>query len=229
MIVLGINTSRRVGSVALTNDQEMLGELGLEMEYDCLRNILAMIDYLLTQIHLTIGDVDLITVVLGPGSWSALRIGVATAKSLAHVCNKPIVGVNTLDVLAHNLRYTEKLIYPVISAKKGYVYYAGYDCANHSPQRVTEYRFVTCDALFGDLRAPAVVLLDDGLRDHAMAVLQSNQAITLGTPALSQIRPSFVNEAGLHKFANSGADDTFSLAAVYLPDAEAESKPTLVT
>jgi len=228
MIVLGINTSQKIGSVALTSDQKLLGELGLQMEDACLRNILAVIDYLLTETKLTITNVDLITVVLGPGLWSALRIGVATAKSLAQVCNKAILGVNTLDVLAYNLRYTEKVVYPIISAKKEHVFYAGYNCEGEAPKRVTDYRFATWDALFNDLRTPSVVLLDEGVRDYLGIRSENNKGITVGGPFLSEIRPSFVNEAGLHKFVNAGADDTLSLAPVYLQEAEAESKWALI-
>jgi tRNA threonylcarbamoyladenosine biosynthesis protein TsaB len=224
MIVLGINTSSKVGSVALTSGQQLLGESALQVGEGCLRNLLAMIDYLLSKTHLKIKDVDLFAVVLGPGSWSSLRIGVATAKSLAHACNKPILGLTTTDVLAYNLRYTDKLVYSVISARKGPVFYAGYNCEGEIPQRITEYRFSPWDTLFDELGNPSVVLLDDSLTKHGHTLSEHNPAITIGARPLCQIRPSFVNEACLHRFENSGPDDTLSLAPLYFQETEAESR-----
>jgi tRNA threonylcarbamoyladenosine biosynthesis protein TsaB len=224
MIVLGINTSSKVGSVALTDDQQLLGESALQIGEACLRNLLALIDYLLSESRLTIKDVDLFSVVLGPGSWSSLRVGVTTAKSLAHTCNKPILGVTTTDVLAHNLRYTDKLVYSVISARKGPVFYAGYDCAGAAPRRITDYRFVAWNTLFDELSSPSVVLLDDSLREQGLALPEHDRAITIGARSLCYIRPSFVNEAALHRFAQSGADDTLSLAPLYFQETLAESK-----
>lgn len=227
MIVLGINTARKVGSVCLTRDKELLAELSLQMEDDCLRNLMAMIDYLFKETNLSITRVDLITVVLGPGLWSALRIGVTMAKSLALACNKLVVGVSALDVLAHNFRYTDKMVYPVVGTRKGYVLYAGYDCTDEIPKRVTDYRLAASNTLFDELRTPSVILADDTVRNSGKFTLENKPAITLATPFLTEIRPSFVNEAGLHKFEVSGADDALSLAPLYLQEAEAETKYTL--
>lgn len=222
MIGLGINTSAKVGTVALTKDQAVIGELTLEMEDSYLRNILAMINSMLKKTHLAIKDIDLFTVVLGPGSWSGVRIGVATAKSLAHALNKPIVGVSTLDVLAYNLRYTNKVVYPGINAKNRHILFAGYDCTGASPKRFTDYTLASVEEFLGKLRAPSVLLLDDTLRKRP-ELSGHNDAITIGSSFLSQIRGAFVNEAGHHRFVSSGPDDTFTLAPLYLQETEAET------
>jgi tRNA threonylcarbamoyladenosine biosynthesis protein TsaB len=224
MIVLGIDTSKGTGVVALTKDNLLLGELTLQIQDAYLQSILAMLDYLFKETHLNIKDVDLFTVVLGPGSWSGLRIGVTTAKSLAHGLNKPIVGVSTLDVLAYNLRYTEKLVYPAIGAKRGNVFFAGYNCAGDIPQRFTNYKHARIKDYLNDLEEPSVLLLDDSLRHQDEFVSRCSDAITIGSPFLNQIRGGFINEAGLNKYISSGSDDTLSLAPLYLQEAEAEVK-----
>ncbi|MFL6210109.1 MAG: tRNA (adenosine(37)-N6)-threonylcarbamoyltransferase complex dimerization subunit type 1 TsaB [Pyrinomonadaceae bacterium] len=224
MIVLGLDTSKETGVVALTKDGLLLGELALQIQDAYLQSILAMMDYLFRETHLTIKDVDLFTVVLGPGSWSGLRIGVTTAKSLAHGLNKPIVGVSTLDALAYNLRYTEQLIYPAIGAKRGNVFFAGYRCPGDTPQRFTNYKHTSIEEYLNDLEEPAVLLLDDSLRQQAAFTARRSAVVTIASPFLSRIRGVFINEAGLHKFIGSGADDTLSLAPLYLQEAEAEAK-----
>lgn len=224
MVILGIDTSRELGAIALTKDDLVLGELALEMKGSCLQYILVMIDYILKSTHLSIHDIDLFTVVLGPGSWSGLRIGITTSKSLAHSMNKPIVGVSTLDVLTYNFRYTEKLIYPALDAKRGQVYFAGYHCEDRIPHRFTDYRLARVENFLAEVKGPAVLLGDISLKyQNVMSDIKNlKNAVSIAPPFLSQIRGAFINEAGLHKYTRSGADDTLSLAPLYLQEAEAE-------
>jgi tRNA threonylcarbamoyladenosine biosynthesis protein TsaB len=129
-----------------------------------------------------------------------------------------------LDVLAYNIRYTEKLIYPVIGAKRGNVFFAGYRCIGDIPQRFTTYKHASVKEYLNDLESPCVLLLDDNLRHREEFISRHGDAITIGSPFLSQLRGSFINEAGLNKFNSSGPDDTLSLAPLYLQEAEAEAK-----
>lgn len=222
MKVLSIDISGEVGAVALTKEDYLLGELTLEMKGSSLMRILAMIDYVLKSTHFTIRDIDLFSVVLGPGSWSGLRIGVTTAKSFAHALKKPVVGVSTLDVLAYNVRYADGFVYPVIDAKRGQVYFAEYRCERGVPQRLTDYRLNSIEYFVTSIKSPSVILGDACLKYQEEIISGLGDVASVAPSSLSQTRAAFVNEAGLHRYMRSGADDTLSLAPFYLQESDAE-------
>jgi tRNA threonylcarbamoyladenosine biosynthesis protein TsaB len=85
-----------------------------------------MISELFAELELKASDIDVFAVANGPGSFTGLRIGVATIKALAHSVGKPVVGVSTLAGLAYNLPYCEHIIVPIMDARRNQVYTASY-------------------------------------------------------------------------------------------------------
>lgn len=125
MLVLAIDTVTLAGSAALYQDG-LLASCFLHTKKTHSERLLPMIDFLLQSIDLTLKDIDLITVVNGPGSFTGIRIGVTTAKTLAQMLHKPLAAVNTLEVLAANIASEKDLICPVLDARKKEVYTACY-------------------------------------------------------------------------------------------------------
>lgn len=125
MIVLAIESSAIAASVALQSDDRLLAELTLNRGNTHSENLLPMVETLLTRTGLTVDDVDLFAVSAGPGSFTGVRIGVATVKGLAFGKGKPCVGVSTLEALAVNLAFlSDGLICPVMNARRNQVYTA---------------------------------------------------------------------------------------------------------
>lgn len=125
MIVLAVESSAVAASVALQKDDRLLAEMTLNRGNTHSENLLPMVEALLTRLDLTIDDVDLFAVSVGPGSFTGVRIGVATIKGLAFGKNKPCVGVSTLEALAENLAFlSDGLICPVMNARRNQVYTA---------------------------------------------------------------------------------------------------------
>lgn len=125
MIVLAVESSAVAASVALQKDERLLAEMTLNRGNTHSENLLPMVEALLTRLDLTIDDVDLFAVSVGPGSFTGVRIGVATIKGLAFGKNKPCVGVSTLEALAENLAFlSDGLICPVMNARRNQVYTA---------------------------------------------------------------------------------------------------------
>jgi tRNA threonylcarbamoyladenosine biosynthesis protein TsaB len=220
MLVLGINTSSDLGSVGVIKEDLLLGELALKGNQ--LQNTIVMIDFLLSNNQLNIQDIDLFTVVLGPGSWSGLRVGVTTAKSLAHALNKPIVGVSSLDMLAYKFRFTEKLVYPCLDAKNHQVIFAEYNCQGEIPQRLGEYRLDSFDNFLSQIKLPSIVTGDAGLKYRKELISQWGNQIAISPFLANQIQGSFIASAGLSHYLKSGADDNFSLTPLYLQKTAAE-------
>lgn len=125
MIVLAIESSAIAASVALQSDDRLLAELTLNRGNTHSENLLPMVETLLTRTGLSVDDVDLFAVSAGPGSFTGVRIGVATVKGLAFGKGKSCVGVSTLEALAENLAFlSDGLICPVMNARRNQVYTA---------------------------------------------------------------------------------------------------------
>ncbi|NLY66806.1 MAG: tRNA (adenosine(37)-N6)-threonylcarbamoyltransferase complex dimerization subunit type 1 TsaB [Tissierellia bacterium] len=121
MKVLAVDTSTVIATCAVMEDENMLGEYSLNQKMSHSENLVPMIKEVLDSLNLKVSDIDLFAVAVGPGSFTGLRIGIATMKAFAHVYDKPIVGVSTLEALAFNLSFNG-LIVPIIDARRNRVY-----------------------------------------------------------------------------------------------------------
>ena len=121
MKVLGLDTSTMMTTCAVLDDENLLGEYSLNQDMTHSENLVPMIKEILDNLNLEVSDIDLYGVSLGPGSFTGLRIGIATVKSLAHVFNKPIVGISTLEGLAFNLVHGGPIV-PMIDARRNRIY-----------------------------------------------------------------------------------------------------------
>jgi len=127
MLVLAINTSTKIGTVALYHsDTGLISEVNLNIKLNHSDTIMTSIDSLFELSGYTIKDVEKIAVSTGPGSFTGIRVGVGAAKGLAYSLQVPIVGVNELDLIAHMAGITDKKIIATIDARKERVYYTDY-------------------------------------------------------------------------------------------------------
>lgn len=147
MRILGIETSTTVISVAVGNNQQILGEVAFSTKQAHMEYVLPMIDYLLKNVGFTLEDLDGFAVASGPGSFTSLRVGLATGKALAHALGKPIVEVPTLDVLAVGLKGVSGLICPVLRARSQEVYAAFYVSTHTGVKRLSSYLALDSTAL----------------------------------------------------------------------------------
>jgi tRNA threonylcarbamoyladenosine biosynthesis protein TsaB len=149
MTILGIETSTMTGSVALMDEKRLIAEYTLNLKETHTSRLMPTIDRMLKDASLTIRDLDEIAVSLGPGSFTGLRIGIATAKGLAQGLNIPVIGIPTLDGLAFNLSHCEDLICPVLDARKGEVYCALYK----NGKRLSKYMACEPGELIGRIKS----------------------------------------------------------------------------
>src|SRR3712207_4927086 len=126
MKILSIDSSTSSASCAILEDNKLLGEITLNDKKQHSVILMPLIDSLLKDLKLTINDIDAFAVSSGPGSFTGLRIGIATVKGLADGTGKPFVGISSLDGLAFNLAYSSGIICPIIDALRDNVYTALY-------------------------------------------------------------------------------------------------------
>ena len=122
MKILGIESASLVASVAVVTDGLVTAEYTVDFKKTHSQTLLPMIDEVTRMLELDLHEVDAIAVSGGPGSYTGLRIGSATAKGLGLALEKPLVHVPTMDAMAYNLYGTSALICPIMDARRGQVY-----------------------------------------------------------------------------------------------------------
>ncbi len=122
MKILALDCSGLVASVALLEDDNLLGESTVNYKTTHSQTMLLMLDEMLSTIGVGLDEVDAIAVAAGPGSYTGLRIGSATAKGLGLALEKPLLHVPTVDALACNLWGCGDLVCPLMDARRGQTY-----------------------------------------------------------------------------------------------------------
>lgn len=122
MNILTIDTSTIVASAAILNEERLVGEVIINHQKKHSEKLMLAIDHLLSDGGLSIKDIDVFGVVAGPGSFTGLRIGMATIKGFAQALNKPVIGVSTLESLAMNIPCSSGMVCPVLDAQRNQTY-----------------------------------------------------------------------------------------------------------
>ena len=167
MKVLGLDSSGLVAGVALIQDDVLIAEYTTDYKKTHSQTLLPMLDELRRMVDLDLKSIALIAVAAGPGSFTGLRIGSATAKGLGLALDIPLAAVPTVDALAYNLYGCEQLICPMMDARRGQV--------------IQEQCAISVEELAGRLKEECkkygkkVVLLGEGVpvyREKVQEILQ---------------------------------------------------------
>ena len=134
MKILGIDTSGLVGAVAIADGDMLVSQFSIQYKTTHSEILMPMLEDISKKIHLDLSSIDAIAVAKGPGSFTGLRIGSATAKGLALALDKPIIAVPTVDAIAYNLYGVEKIICPMMDAKRKQVYTGLYTFVPNTPE-----------------------------------------------------------------------------------------------
>lgn len=165
MKILALDTSSITATVALLDGEKVLGEYTLNQKKTHSQRIMPMIEELLTSLELAPKDIDAFAVSLGPGSFTGLRIGIATITAMAHALDKVIVGVPTLEALAYNLYNSRGLVCPIIDAQRDLVYAALYKWEDGEMIELMEGDIIKVDDLLSKLEKEddKIFFVGDGL------------------------------------------------------------------
>lgn len=122
MKILALDSSGLVASVAVVENDNLIAEYTINHKKTHSQTLVPMLDEIRNMTELDMGTLDAIAVAAGPGSFTGLRIGSATAKGLGLALDKPIIAVPTVDALAYNLYGSDKVICPLMDARRNQVY-----------------------------------------------------------------------------------------------------------
>lgn len=219
-LVLAIDTSTKVGGVALCRGGVMIGEETWLAGGHQTSQILPGAVRLWERAGLSAGDLQAVVVALGPGSFTGLRVGLSLGKGFAVALGIPVAGVPTLDVTAYQHREGAEEVCAVVEAGRGQLYVAQYGRRSGRLCRVGDYAVLTVDELAASLaKTSRLPLLCGELDPVAVSTLQHTLGSRLrmaSSPAGSVRRPLYLAELGRWQLANDGAGDAASLQPIYL-------------
>ena len=127
MKILALDSSGLVAGVAILEDENCIAEYTINYKKTHSQTLLPMLDEVSKMVELDLNSIDAIAVAAGPGSFTGLRIGSATAKGLGLALNKPLIGIPTVDGLAYNLYGTDKVVCPLMDARRNQTYTGLYE------------------------------------------------------------------------------------------------------
>lgn len=165
MKILALDSSGMVASVAVVEDEILLGEYTVNYKKTHSQTLLPMLDEVARMIELNLDSVDAIAVAAGPGSFTGLRIGSATAKGLGLALDKPLVSVPTVEALAYNLYGTRGVICPMMDARRNQVYTGLYSFSEGKFQVISDQEAIGVEELLGKVNelGQSVTFLGDGV------------------------------------------------------------------
>ncbi|MGI6069837.1 MAG: tRNA (adenosine(37)-N6)-threonylcarbamoyltransferase complex dimerization subunit type 1 TsaB [Blautia sp.] len=165
MKILGLDSSGIVASVAVVEDDNLLAEYTVNYKKTHSQTLLPMLDTIAGMLDLDLDTLDAIAIAAGPGSFTGLRIGSATAKGLGLALDKPIIGIPTTEALAYNLFGSEGVICPLMDARRNQVYTGIYRYEGEALVTVEVQMAVDIAVIAGKLNAlgSPVIFLGDGV------------------------------------------------------------------
>ena len=187
MNILALETSAVACSTALCREEELLAQSYQNSGLTHSRTLMPMVDDLLKNCAKTLDDVDVIAVAAGPGSFTGLRIGMATAKGLAWPGDKPCAGVSTLEAMAWGMAHWEGLeICCVMDARRQQVYNARFLARDGRPQRLCPDRALSLEELAAELKTSrhAQILVGDGAVLCYTTLMEQGVDVRLAPPHL---------------------------------------------
>ncbi|WP_096201975.1 tRNA (adenosine(37)-N6)-threonylcarbamoyltransferase complex dimerization subunit type 1 TsaB [Bacillus sp. FJAT-45350] len=223
MKTLAIDTSNLIMGVAVVDGENVLGEMITNIKKNHSLRLMPAIDELMREVGMKPKDLERIVVAEGPGSYTGVRIGVTTAKTLAWSLNIPIVGVSSLETLAQNGRYFQGSVSPIFDARRGQVFTGLYRSIGNQVTQVWEDRLVLLEDWLQQIKEQEeqVLFLGNDLSIHQQTIqdVLGDQA-KFGVGSQRNPRPSEIAMLALER---EPAGDVHQFVPKYLRLAEAEA------
>jgi tRNA threonylcarbamoyladenosine biosynthesis protein TsaB len=223
MLILGIDTATPAVGCAIGGHEGVLASFSAARGRRHAESLVPAIDHLRRSVGIELEELGAIAVDVGPGLFTGLRVGVATAKAMASALRVPVVGVRSLDLVAFPVRFTPRLIASVVDARRGEVFFAFYRHVPGGLQRVSEPRVGSTEELTAELLASGeeCLAVGDGARRYAGALRE------LTSVEVADAGLAFPSAASLVQLAHARAlreefVNPWDVEPVYLRKADAE-------
>lgn len=231
MRILAIDSSGLVATVAVVEEEneisKTIAEYTINYKKTHSQTLLPMLDEIVKMTDMNLDTIDAIAVAGGPGSFTGLRIGSATAKGLGLALKKPLIHIPTVDGLAYNLCYTDRIICPIMDARRNQVYTGIYQMDGDKLQVLEAQMAVEIDELAKKLctYGKPVIFLGDGVpvhKDRLEKELMTNHDIAFAPSHMNQQRAAAVGMLGIQYYKEGKTETAMEHKPDYLRVSQAE-------
>lgn len=220
-MLLAIDTSSLVLSCALAEEDRLIAEWTVQRKLTHSEQLIPHMDEMIKEAGVSKKEISAIAVSIGPGSFTGLRIGLATAKMASYIWKVPLIGVDTLEALAWNMAGSQAFVLPLLDTQRGNVYAALYGAFDELWQEEKEEAAPIDEVIEAALRhgGPIIAVGEcaDKYKDKLVVA-----GIKLAPPHNRLARAGSVALAGLKKLAEGKTDDPLRILPNYIRRSEAE-------
>ena len=224
MLVFGIDTCCMAATAAIMSDKIMVAQTVINQNKTHSQIMMPQIEQMFKAAEVEPAEVDAFAAAVGPGSFTGVRIGVATAKALAQAADKPCIAVSTLEALAFSSKYFDGIISPILDARRNQVYnalfYGGKELV-----RQTDDRALALEELLAELKESRkkVLFMGDATLVFAQEIKSALGDLAYFAPKVSNLNlAGAVAEIGLEKLKKSEITEYGRLVPEYIRLSQAE-------
>lgn len=223
MKILGIDSTSGFLCIGIYDNAKVY-EYNLEVGIRLSSLLAQTLKRILDALGWQVSDIDYFACGLGPGSFTGVRVGLATIKGLAFSFNKPVIGISTLDILARNAeRATDGFVVPLVDAKRSLVYGSIYKTKNGIPKRITPYLLLTLDEFLRKIKTNSIIL-GDAISLYKERLLKDIKGLTLLDKDYWYPRAYNIIALALERIKEEKFDSPFDIKPIYLYPKECQIK-----
>jgi len=224
--ILAVDSASLTGGVALCYGETLVAESLLNVRSTHSEKLLQQIDLLLAEAGWVLDDLDLLAVTIGPGSFTGLRIGIATVKGLAQALDKPVAGISSLQMLALNAPAVSIPICAFLDARKKEVYSQLFAASPEGPLPLDKARVLPPEELLRSM-TDKVVLVGDGVPQYRQLIAaMAGDNILLPPATAHQLRASQAAWLAYRRWLNNDLSTAAELLPTYIRPSDAELSKT---
>lgn len=226
MKILGIDTSTMAANVAVLEDDKLICEYTINTKKTHSQKLMPMIENMLKLSDLDIKEIDAIAICVGPGSFTGLRIGMATAKAMAHVNNIPLIGVNSLEILGANMDLCNRNICSILDAQRNQVYMNKYILKDYKITELEEISIKPIDELLEEISSSNEdwVLVGEAVYKYKEKIEEISN-ITILSPANNITKASTLCFVARDKMlSNDQVYNCYNINPMYIRKSQAEEQ-----
>lgn len=223
MKILGLDTSTMMTTCGVLDGDKLIGEYSLSQSMSHSEKLVPMIKEVLDSLDLSIKDIDLFATTVGPGSFTGLRIALATIKGFAHIYDKPVVGISTVEALAFNLPYND-IVVPMLDARRNRVYTGIYKWDDCRLETIMKADALEIEDIIEKLQSYNNIIVngDGSVLYRDILKEELGDRLRFAKPGDNMPRAASVCEIARIRYENNQVDDYFTLTPDYLRPSQAE-------
>lgn len=227
MLIFGIDTCSMSSSASVVSDEKMIAQFSVNHKKTHSERIMPQIEAMLEAADISIGDINAFAAAVGPGSFTGVRIGVATAKALAQAQGKPCIAVSALEGLAAGSVTFNGIICPILDARRNQVYNGLFESDGRKLKRISDDRALPLEDLLNELKNTDknIIFMGDGVPVFKTAIADSLKERAFFAPLpLVFNQAASIAQIGLEKLKNGETVSYGELVPEYVRLSQAEQE-----